>query len=414
MTGRAMRALLALAVFGFLSSVEATVSRQALGADDACDTEAGAACAVSALQLGTVRTPTDGAASTLASGGGDDPNWVWSNEVADRQQRSDRYRDKYYYMDLYNTFAPKMVVHCLEWTAYFFPMLSFWSQEVLRRVEAVPADADEATKTKLQAFSQNASFLLCDFWFDPRQGTNWSQPVAEYMQKVKSAPSTDLDMPKLEGWFARTEAMRDLWASDSCYFWATSLMCDNGVMTRNLQGSKDHGDGICWDKVKAPEYGFTVFGASLQHDRKGAPESTDIYKHDEYLECMEKPMTQELLENHCPMFGHYQSGFLNVTDWGHGFPAGSSEYNQVLQCEAKLGIPELVGTTSELVWRPWLNMTLMDPPADEQAVAFVPDDEAANAIMANVFEILDERDAWQKQQRQAKRAAEAAEAQAGR
>merc|ERR1719215_1805369 len=225
--------------------------------------------------------------------------------------------------------------------------------------------------------------------------------------KVKRAPSDDLEMPKLDGWFKRTDSMRDMWASDACMFWASSLMCDVGVIHREYQGSKDHGDTLCWDKVPSPSYGFTVFNASLMDDRPAKPESVNFYKHDEYLQCDEKPMTEELLQKHCPMFGHYGSNFLNVSNWGQGFEKDSDSYNQVLQCQAKLGIPESVGRSTELMRRPWSgNISLMDPPAVDQDVSFSSSKEAGQAMMNSIFQTLNERDAWRKHLREAKKAAE--------
>jgi len=383
----------------------AAVPHSALGADDACDAQAGN-CAVSALQLGSsargALTGTSEEVKPQSSGAEaeeDDPKWVWPKELADKQQKTDRYRSKPFTMDLYYTFAPKMVQHCVEWVAYFWPMMSFWSQEVLRRVEALPADADEAAQEKLRQFSLNASYLMCDFWFDPRSGTNWSKPVQEYMMRVKSAPSDDLDMPRLEGFFDSTEARRDLWAADSCLFWSSSLMCDIGLWSRDMQGSKDHGDGLCWDQVPTPEYAFTALGASLQHDRPEKPDDVDAFLHPEYLQCMEKPVTQELLEHRCPMFGHYSVGFLNVTDWGHGYEKGSSNYDQALKCQAKLKIPETVGLSGDLVVRPWSsNISLIDPPSADQDVNFMPSPEAGQKVLETVMETLQERDDWRRQQ----------------
>jgi len=402
----AMAAFVVLASFALVGS-EATLPRHALGTDDACDAEAGS-CAVSALQIDSIRrAPAAAVAAKEENEDSEqrqqqpeedesDTNWVWSRSEMDRQQRMEKARSMPFMLDLYRTFAPRMVEHCVEWTAFFWPMMSFWSQEVLRRVEAMPADADAVSMEKLHKFAKNASYLMCDFWFDPRNGTEWSEPVTEYMQRVYSAPATDLDMPMLDGWFRNVKRMKKLWAADSCMFWADSLMCDLGIWSRERQGSKGR-DGLCWDRVPAPEYGFTSFGASMMDDRKTAPESFDAYAREEYNECLEQPLDKADLQHHCPMFGHYHSGFLNVSSWGAGYPAGSSQYNQVLQCQAKLNIPASASTTSALVLRPWGgNITLMDPPEDERAVGIDFNFEIGKSIMDHVFEILRERDEWRK------------------
>merc|ERR1719188_537612 len=100
------------------------------------------------------------------------------------------------------------------------------------------------------------------------------------------------------------------------------------------------------------------------------------------------------------MFGHYPDGYLNVSSWGHGYPAGSSRYNQVLQCQAKLDIPASVGSQATIMNRPWLNgFTLMDLPEDPEAVAFVPDKEIGDVVKGKFLDILKEHQEWKKHQR---------------
>lgn len=368
----ALGAALAASAFGAEVLVDARA--RGLGADDACSAEAGPGCAVSALQRTSGRS---GAAVGLGQEAAEPPNkntgasdeeWVWPRETLDKHMRTERYKGDQFWTQIEDIFAPRLVQHCLRFNAYFWPQTSFWSQEVLRRVDALPDDMDAATQKQLQDFTRKASFLMCNFWLDPRQGTNWSQPVTEYMSKVKAMPSTSLDMPRLEGdFFTDNSTLDNLWSGDSCMYWASNLMCDVGTMARELQGRKDLSDELCWDKVATPDAGFSVFGVSLQAGRPGVADSDNDYEHPEYQACQEKPLNKDVLGKHCPMFGHYPSGYMNVSYWGTALPKGSSGREEVLKCEKKLGIPNGSPTTSgEVTHRPWDTehggVDLMNPP----------------------------------------------------
>jgi len=232
---------------------------------------------------------------------------------------------------------------CSRWVVYSWPKVAFWTQEVLRRTEALPNALTAETQHDLNKFVRKAAYLMCVFDFDPQNGTEWSVPVADFMRQVRAAPSTSLEMPDLSGWFAEPPQSASLFTVDACMFWVTSNLCDLGFLARRLKGNKDLGDSVCWDKVPKREYNVPFMNMSLDLGFNLIPTDAD-FEHDEYLTCQEHRLTQEELDASCPMFGHYPEGMWGLPDWlfsfGEAPEEGSETYNGVLQCNAKIGVPE--------------------------------------------------------------------------
>jgi len=232
---------------------------------------------------------------------------------------------------------------CDRWTVYNWPKVAFWTQEVLRRTEALPQDLAPQKQHELQRFVRKATYLMCVFEFDPQNGTEWSEHVADFMQQVRSAPDTSLDMPDLEGWFTEPPQSYLLFAADACMFWTTSNIYDLGYLARRLKGNKDLGDTVCWDTVPKQQYSLPFVNTSFDLGFSVIPSNKD-FVHDEFLACQEHPLTQDILDSSCPMFGHYPKGMWglpdNMINWGDMPEEGSETYNGVLECNAKLGVPE--------------------------------------------------------------------------
>lgn len=379
------------------------VDRGALGADDACMAGAGPGCAIQALQQRSSRGPAtplaaesgvapEGIAARLANASQAIPDdvkeaiqetvqgavrnvsqtiadaneaaaaadavvragvtdskgrqWIWDEEAIKDQYVFSSGRPNW----AVNVWAKPVVdmvsFFCSRWLSYNWPKAAFWSQEVLRRTEALPETPSPTQKEHLEAFVNKASFLTCVYDFDPQSGTDWSPHVSEYMERVGRLPSTSLEMPMLDGWFTEPYEALELYSLDACMFWVTSNFCDLAHLARDLKGSKDYGDGICWDKVPKRAYELTISNDTYSLPFNFNLRATDDdFAHEEFLACQEKPFTQEVLDRGCPMFGHYPDGMWGMTDmgrswsWGERPKPGSEHFETVMSCSSKLGVP---------------------------------------------------------------------------
>lgn len=312
---------------------QAPQALDAISADDAC---AAGGCAVSALQISSKEAPRK--------------SWVWDEKQIWKAWRNPVgtmiMRDGPVGNFWMNIIAPRNANWgCPKWMAYWWPKVDFWGREVLRRVEAVPEDAPPAQREALQRFVRNASWFMCSETLDPRNGTEFSEHVARYYRVVAEAPASLLDLPKLDAvdpWLLDSEAKRAIYAEDQCMYWAGSLACDLGHLARKLKGARQADKDLCWDNVNIPDYGFFDLDKKFYSESKRKPhmwEPEDMV-HNEYLACQEHPLSEDVLESICPMAGHYPDHFWNVPSWGKGPPEGSKLYNDILQCQDKIGIPE--------------------------------------------------------------------------
>jgi len=277
-----------------------------------------------------------------------DKDWVWPRDLAYRQLHASNEMVEDF-ASIYSLATPWVVDECSRFITYFWPMYSFWSQESVRRIEAFPESPTPEQTKKLQHFVRQASYLNCVWWQDPRAGTNWSAPVTEHMQMVRERPSTDLEMPDLPEWF-KTVTKEFMYVHDACIFWTSTMTCNLGYIARDIQGEKELGNDICWDKVQIPDYGYSMHNHSLMPHRKSIDQES--YHHPEYLKCQEKPIGKEVLDHFCPFAGHYPDGMLNVSSWGHGPEKGTQRYNDVLKCEAKLDVPSWASCGNYPIHRP--------------------------------------------------------------
>mmetsp|Transcript_43719 Transcript_43719/g.140225 ORF Transcript_43719/g.140225 Transcript_43719/m.140225 type:complete len:429 (-) Transcript_43719:140-1426(-) len=325
----------------------------ALRDDDACAAGDGA-CALNALQARSRPALTgDGQARGTddAKGAGDaDDGWVWPEDVALKQMMGTEF-SLHEYGDVFNFASPIVNRQCPPFVAYLWPQISFWSQEILRRVEAFPDDAPAEGQAKLQHFARNAAYTSCVSYFDPRSGSDFSEHVTGHMQSVMDLPSTSLEMPDLPEYFSKLEGTQrmKLVAVDACMMWTQAMSCDLGYIGRDLKGSKDTGGKVCWDKVPLPAYGMTILGVNMYPDRPKLNESlTDEFDHTDYLVCQEKPLLVEDIASWCPMAGHWPDGMWNAS-WGEPSPLGSQRRSDVLTCNKKIGNPSFSSLTAEMV-----------------------------------------------------------------
>lgn len=372
-----LRLLLRLpAVASILAVAAAAAPREsALKHDDACSPSwpGAGTCAVSALQqrsaqggsgslLAAARDQQDhqSVSSVEAVAAVDHPNgtapplvvasdddWVWPDTRALEQCGGTPYLYDQYF-DIYQMLSPFVNDCCPVYNAYFWPMLSFWSTENLRRAEALPDEPSADQRSQLQAFMRSSSYLACTWYMDPRTGSNFSAAVAEHWNKVRSMPDTSLEMPELPDFFSNMSGADRfrLVAADACMMWFNSMSCDLGYISRELRGSKDLDGRVCWDEVPLPSYGYDMWGINMMPGRaKLNSTTTDPMSHPEYLACQEKPLDEQEIMEYCPMGGHWRDGMWN-SSWGKEPPVGSRRRDEVLKCNQKVGNPAFAGVTS--------------------------------------------------------------------
>lgn len=324
-------------------------ARGALGQDDACADSGDGACALQALQHRSSKgsqTPEATSAEEKLTPENAPEGWVWSSEDVKKQYVVPLDRPDWLMNSYATPFSVLVSWYCSRWLAYSWAKVAFWSQEVLRRTEALPATPSPSQQEDLQKFARKATFLTCMDSFDAQKGSDWSSHVAEYMRTVAKMPSTSFEMPLLDGWFTESYASYELFSLDACMFWVTSNIYDMAYLARDLKGNKDYGDGICWDKVDRNMYNLTMGNFSLDIPFTIDPfeDNAMMDERDEYLECQEKPLTREVLEANCPMFGHYPEGMWGLGgmfwSWGEIPSADSERYRVVMESNKKLGLPE--------------------------------------------------------------------------
>lgn len=228
---------------------------------------------------------------------------------------------------------PTEVMHqvmygCPDWNAYFLPQAHFWAGEVWRRQQKVELDDKEGIKA-LRKFAHQSVFLTCIPDLDARKGSEyWSNRSLSYFLQV--ARSDSLLLPPLSSVFEKSSA---LLADPSCIVWAEYMQCDLGSWAKELKGSKDYGDGVCWDKVEHPSYTFTTIGPQLfqPHHARG---DVDQKYHPEYLECLDHNIDAEVIDAICPLGGYKDDGVDGVPYYGDGVRPSMRE--EVDKCREKL------------------------------------------------------------------------------
>mmetsp|Transcript_1989 Transcript_1989/g.4309 ORF Transcript_1989/g.4309 Transcript_1989/m.4309 type:complete len:453 (+) Transcript_1989:146-1504(+) len=282
----------------------------------------------------------------------EEDTYVWTHEQASKQLGATEYSEEQW-SDMYHELGGMVNEQCPHYVAYFWPKLSFFSQEVIRRVEYLPEDMDEATQKDLQHFTRDMAYLACTWSLDPRKDNpvpGFANVTGEYMKMIRLQPDSSLDTPLLPNGLAQNTSK--LMTTDACLFWTSSLFCDLGYMARDYQGDvhDEQPEDLCWSTIKMPPYGFTLFGMSLMD---GMPKMTadqvgQEFSRPEYLKCQEKGLDEQEVRNICPISGHYPAGMFGL-DWGVPPPVGSERRKQVNTCNKKLGNPDFTGLTSAQV-----------------------------------------------------------------
>jgi len=349
---------------------------RALSEDDACGPTAEGTCAVSALQTQrTAATSREGraaaAAATATSWKQGEHRAAKGESAAQAPEETDEEAVKrewvYDTKDIWSNWehpymfewenisvsdtpkwnaafklsAPMANQFCPKWVSYYWPKVSFLSQEVRRRVQALPDDLAPQQREQLRNFTHFAGWLMCAGTLDPRRNSSYGASTARYLRKLADLPSTSLEIPTMNDDPHLVANWEHFTAPDSCTIWSIGTICDNGYLSESLMGNKAGGVELCWDKVDFPSYAFSplLFLPSFDKTRPKRLMNRAEHNHPEYLACQEKPLTNAHLDEYCPMHGKYPDGFWGQ-NWGRPPARGSEAYNDILQCQRKIGMPD--------------------------------------------------------------------------
>lgn len=195
---------------------------------------------------------------------------------------------------------------CCGWTSWYWPMASFWSHEVMRRIdlaEPVPEDANAFDPTgrggneDFRRFSEQAAFLVCAAGYDAREGTtvpfdggeDFTEVNAAYQRRVLNEEPPTLDLPHVDHVHDDGHAG----ATPHCVFWTQNMWCELDWWARHLN-TDQHGedDSVCWEHVQRPavEYDFML-------------NSSMPLEWPEYTECMDD-LPLRALRGMCPFGGN--------------------------------------------------------------------------------------------------------------
>lgn len=353
-------ALLAMGLPSLLDAAPAAgAAGEALRVDDACGGGSDGSCAVNALQISSrdakTTSPKQGKeplASAMVAPETEEEavqrEWVfntstiWANWENPLGQPGIHVSDTPAWNGMFSLTSGMSCYFCYPWTSYLWPKVSFLTLELRRRVKAFPENPTPEQTTKLRKFTEVIGWMLCVTPLDPRKGntrngTDWGEPTSRYYRSLASLPSTSLELPKMDDWF---KARKDeLQCPDACTIFSVGMACDLGYLAEKLKGNMT-GNDLCWDKVQYPWYAFAPIDHVPAWDKERPMITMDreTYYHPEYEACQEHPLTADTLDQYCPMHGKYPDGFWGQ-NWGTPPPRGSEEYNDVLQCQRKIGLP---------------------------------------------------------------------------
>jgi len=261
-------------------------------------------------------------ASTLIKLSHTQDEWLWNaTKVSDVRQEK------------VGNILEEITDGCKHWTALFWPQVSFLTQEVRRRANALPEEPTHQQQSDLRTFTTKMSYLMCADTLDPRQQSStkyFAQRVLPLWEELASAPASSLEVPALNLWFKqRRFRMRVV---SGCLMWTQTLMCDLGFAAEELSGGKSS-NATCWSKLQRPS-NYRTFADISKYDIE-AMDSDPLG----YTKCQEGILSKHRVEQLCPWHGHYASGTFGQENWGEAPPKDSAEYADVIKCNKKFGIP---------------------------------------------------------------------------
>lgn len=356
--GAASLALLAhwgtAAVPGAASASPSAATASALASDDACYADGeGVDCALGALQLekrrqGIVDSEEAEAFPFLDENSIPDEmlgRWTHSKEEMIHMWQADKVFPQWGLAgDSYQKYAAFMAPFateypfCTSYLAYWWPQNSFWAKQVGRRLRMVHL-GDVFNLARVQKFARQAAFLASMPKFDPRDGAEWGEHVAQYMRQVSESDS--LDMPMLPAFFRRSSLIDQVWAPDVSMWWVENLFCDIDYWRKGMLGTKEDGKELCWDKVKFPGYGYSPVGLSEVKGTPAWPTGFNLSdpQYPEYLACQDINLNQTLFSSLCPFAGHIEPGTFGEQNWGKPPPTKEAR-REILLCQKKLGMEQ--------------------------------------------------------------------------
>jgi len=251
---------------------------------------------------------------------------------------------------------------CRHWNLRFWPQVNFLSQEVRRRVQALPEEPTPEQQGAVNEFTKKLGYLSCQDLLDPRQGHSlpeYAEHILPVWEQLAKAPNTSFEVPKLGPWFADREEM--IWGGHGCAWWFQMLSCDLGYISEKLSGSKASNPS-CWNTLQwpywnqdhptGPDY-FKMVYERLDPDPLG------------YLKCQEHPLTFDTLEEICATYHVYAPGPPNLWWMSKEDAQGNryvldvakppEQYADVLKCNKKTGFdkkqnwPDFPGYTGHII-----------------------------------------------------------------
>jgi len=173
--------------------------------------------------------------------------------------------------------------YCKGWVTYFWPQVSFWSQDLQRRLRTIEIGPDDSKMSShnVAMFVRKLSWLACMPELDPRLG---EKKLSSFYRQVLN--TSGLDLPDLPDGARKLPGI-----GGSCLWWMQRMFCALSQWSELLQGERKFGDDVCWDKVPYPK---EIWSRHL--------ETAEPIPHPEYKTCMEGDLDDDgVLDNLCPV-----------------------------------------------------------------------------------------------------------------
>jgi len=173
--------------------------------------------------------------------------------------------------------------YCKGWVTYFWPQVSFWSQDLQRRLRTIEIGPDDSKMSShnVAVFVRKVSWLACMPELDPRLGV---KKLSAFYRQVLN--TSGLDLPDLPDGAQKLPGI-----GGSCLWWMQHMFCALSQWSQLQQGERKFGDDVCWDRVPYPKDVWSRHLATA----KPAP-------HPEYKTCMAGHLDDDgLLRRLCPV-----------------------------------------------------------------------------------------------------------------
>jgi len=226
---------------------------------------------------------------------------------------------------------------CRHFALLRWPQLSFLSQEIIRRADALPDVPSDQQREELRTFTKKMGYLTCGSeLLDPRHGHDmpeYAKHILPVWEELANAPATSFEVPKLSPWFKARVSI--ITAEHTCMTWAIRKMCLVGSMAKRLSGSKGS-NATCWSSLTYPPRARdNPFSKDpfMVVERKADPDPLG------YTNCQDYPLSALDLGIMCQSYHIYAPGVPEEKILGRKVKKDPKLYQEVLKCNTKLGLP---------------------------------------------------------------------------